>query len=234
MKTRNWGKVLNKYVYDNLAGETVIVFDEEGNEEVTSFAKKNERINKNNSTNNRKVIDKLARKQGLHEQLAVAHAIELISVSERENRFSSDNTHQWLDDNGKNDWEYWTTYIQDKNNTIWEATLNIANTSNGEKILYDIYPIKKAGQSVKSDTSSANSILPQNSKKSSGNAKYSLSPAELDKQYLQAVKNNDIETAQKIVDDVAKENGYTIKAYHGTLGRIEKQFKYFTAQAKVK
>ena len=38
------------------------------------------------------------------------------------------------DENGKNDWEYWTTYIQDKNNTIWEATLNIANTSNGKKI----------------------------------------------------------------------------------------------------
>lgn len=82
--------------------------------------------------------------------------------------------------------------------------------------MYDIYPIKKAGQSVKSDTSSANSILPQNYKKSSGNAKYSLSPAELDKQYLSAVKNNDTETAQRIVDDVAKENGYTIKAYHGT------------------
>ena len=34
---------------------------------------------------------------------------------------------------------------------------------------------KKAGQSVKSDTSSANSILSQNSEKSSCNAKYSLS-----------------------------------------------------------
>lgn len=60
-------------------------------------------------------------------------------------------------------------------------------------------------------------ILPQNSEKSSGNAKYSLSPAELDKQYLSAVKNNDIATAQKIVDDVAKENGYNSPVlYHGT------------------
>ena len=55
--------------------------------------------------------------------------------------------------NGKNDWQYWTTYIQDKNNTVWEATLNVAESANGVKYLYDISPIKKVGQSVKSDTS---------------------------------------------------------------------------------
>lgn len=38
----------------------------------------------------------------------------------------------------------------------------------------------------------------------------------IDNEYLEAVKNNDLETAQKLVDEVAKENGYTIKAYHGT------------------
>lgn len=55
--------------------------------------------------------------------------------------------------NGKNDWQYWTTYIQDKNNTVWEATLNVAESANGVKYLYDIDPIEKVGQSVKSDTS---------------------------------------------------------------------------------
>ncbi len=55
--------------------------------------------------------------------------------------------------NGKNDWQYWTTYIQDKNNTVWKATLNVAESANGVKYLYDIDPIKKVGQSVKSDTS---------------------------------------------------------------------------------
>ena len=58
-----------------------------------------------------------------------------------------------MDNDGKNPWDYWTTYIQDKNGTIWKANLNIANTANGEKILYDVDPIKKVGQSVKSDTS---------------------------------------------------------------------------------
>ena len=55
--------------------------------------------------------------------------------------------------NGKNDWQYWTTYIQDKNNTVWKATLNVAESANGVKYLYDINPIEKVGQSVKSDTS---------------------------------------------------------------------------------
>lgn len=40
--------------------------------------------------------------------------------------------------------------------------------------------------------------------------------ADIDNEYLEAVNNNDIETAQKLVDEAAKENGYTIKAYHGT------------------
>ena len=55
--------------------------------------------------------------------------------------------------NGKNDWQYWTTYIQDKNNTVWEATLNVAESANGVKYLYDIDPIEKVGQPVKSGTS---------------------------------------------------------------------------------
>ncbi|MGN0449428.1 MAG: hypothetical protein ACI4G0_03605 [Ruminococcus sp.] len=44
----------------------------------------------------------------------------------------------------------------------------------------------------------------------------------IDNEYLEAVKNNDIETAQKFVDEAAKENGYTIKAYHGTTNQQEK------------
>ena len=43
--------------------------------------------------------------------------------------------------------------------------LNIANSSNEEKILYDIYPIlNKARQSVTSDTSTATNRVAQNSK----------------------------------------------------------------------
>ncbi|MGN1329499.1 MAG: hypothetical protein ACI4V4_07345 [Eubacterium sp.] len=59
-------------------------------------------------------------------------------------------------------------------------------------------------------------ILPQNSEKSTENPKYSLS-VETETAYNEAVKNNDIATAQKIVDDIAKENGYNSPIlYHGT------------------
>ena len=44
--------------------------------------------------------------------------------------------------------------------------------------------------------------------------KYSLS-AETETKYAEAVKNKDMATAQKIVEETAKKAGYTIKAYHG-------------------
>ena len=48
-----------------------------------------------------------------------------------------------------------------------------------------------------------------------GTVKHS-SRRDLDKAYMDAVNKGDMETAQKMVDDTAKEAGYTIRAYHGT------------------
>ena len=52
---------------------------------------------------------------------------------------------------------------------------------------------------------------------------YSLSidPKKADEDYSFAVNSGDTETAQKMVDEKAKENGYTVKAYHGT-GRADR------------
>lgn len=61
--------------------------------------------------------------------------------------------HGWLDNNGANDWTKRIAYLQDKNNTVWEATLHIATSTDGVKYLYDISPIKKVGQSRGLDTS---------------------------------------------------------------------------------
>lgn len=139
VKPRYWGKVLNKYVYDNLAGKEITAFDENGNEEIISFAKEKERVTKDNSENSRRVIDKLARKRGMNEQLAVAHAVELISASKKIDLFSNESNHQWLDENG---WETRTVYIQNKKNKkVYSALLNIANAKDGRKILYDINKI---------------------------------------------------------------------------------------------
>ena len=40
-----------------------------------------------------------------------------------------------------------------------------------------------------------------------------------DEQYMSAVKNKDMEAAQKMVDEAAKSAGYTIRSYHGTLAK---------------
>ena len=92
-------------------------------------------------------------------------------LAEQANSQRSAYSHDWLDNYGKNDWEYWKAYIQDKGNTIWEAILNIATSANGEKILYDINPIKKMEQSVESDTSPSLNSIAENSEKSTENAK---------------------------------------------------------------
>ena len=71
---------------------------------------------------------------------------EIINSATFKGKEPANHTHDWLDNKGKNEWDVWTTYIQDKENTIWEAKLKVANTTNGEKILYDVYPIEKVGR----------------------------------------------------------------------------------------
>lgn len=94
--------------------------------------------------------------------------------------------------NGKNDWQYWTTYIQDKNNTVWEATLNVAESANGVKYLYDISPIKKVGQSVKSDTSTTGDIIAQNQTESQAQIRSStLSDRDVLRIAAQMAKNSE-------------------------------------------
>ena len=94
--------------------------------------------------------------------------------------------------NGKNDWQYWTTYIQDKNNTVWEATLNVTESANGVKCLYDISPIKKVGPPVKSGTSTTGNIVAQNQKESQAQIRSStLSDREVLRIVAQMAKNSE-------------------------------------------
>ena len=45
------------------------------------------------------------------------------------------------------------------------------------------------------------------------NNKFSI---DLDRSYLESVERGDMETAQRLVDEAAKNAGYTVKGYHGT------------------
>jgi len=147
-KPREWNKVLTEFVYDNLAGTEMTVRDENGNEEVISFAKRNERVQKDGATNSHKVIDKLARAKGNTNSLGIVHIDELLQTAEKF-ALNQDNSHQWLDKNG---WDIRKAYMQDRNGNIYETLLNISKSKDGRKILYALSNTKKVDDGVVSST----------------------------------------------------------------------------------
>ena len=94
-------------------------------------------------------------------QEAIALVDELVQASTYHGKEPATHPHDWVDDNGANDWDLWKTYIQDKQNTIWEASLRIANSANGDKILYDIFPIKMVEGAGTAATTTTNNNIAQ-------------------------------------------------------------------------
>ncbi len=94
-------------------------------------------------------------------QEAVVLADELIAASQYDAKESAHHKHDWLDNNGQNNWEKRTVRMQEKNKTAWVATLQIANSTDGRKILYDIDPIKKVAGARKSAPTTTNRNIPQ-------------------------------------------------------------------------
>lgn len=137
-----------------LGGQTITAYDPNGEAVDIRIAAPSEKF-RNRNGRRVPVTNDLARKNRdvKVKQESVVLADELIATSQYKRPRKAKYPHGWLDNNGKNDWQYWTTYIQDKNNTVWEATLNVAESANGVKYLYDIDPIEKVGQPVKSGTS---------------------------------------------------------------------------------
>ena len=137
-----------------LGGEAFTAYDGAGNAVDISIAKPEERFkNRNGKTKpvNKDLTTKYSGNETKQESVVLLN--ELIETANFDASKEPTYPHDWLDNNGKNEWDYWTTYVQGKNGTIWKATLNVANAADDRKILYDIGPIKKVGQSVKSDTS---------------------------------------------------------------------------------
>lgn len=160
-------EMVKEYVISELAGEHFIAYDNSNNAVDVRLATKGEKIKKKNG-NRKNVLREIYNKysKNIVKQEAVVLIDELIATARYDKPRKSNKAHDWLDNNGKNDWDYWNVYIQDKNKSVWEATLNIANTANGEKILYDIDPIEMVEQAIKSATSTTKAIIPQNGNKS--------------------------------------------------------------------
>ena len=139
VKPRDWGKVLNKYVYENLAGAELTMYDDSGTPETVYLAKETDRVRKDGAKNSHKVLDKLARYKGDNiRALATVHLAEALEASNNETS-TDEHSHQWMDENG---WTYRQVYLQERNGSIYEATLNIAN-GRDRRILYDINQIRK-------------------------------------------------------------------------------------------
>ena len=146
-----------------LGGQTITAYDPNGEAVDIRIAAPREKFRNRNGRKVPVTKDLSTKRNGTKvKQESVVLADELIATSRYEGQKKAGYPHDWLDNNGKNDWQYWTTYIQDKNNTVWKATLNVAESANGVKYLYDIDPIEKVGQSVKSDTSTTGDIVAQN------------------------------------------------------------------------
>lgn len=189
VKPRYWGKVLGKFVYENLAGTELRTFDENGNEQTVYLARENDRVRKDGTNNSHRVIDKLARYTGDNTRaLAVVHISELLATSEHENT-TDEHNHQWMDSRG---WEHRKTYVQDAAGNIYSATLNIAR-GNDRNILYDINNVRRidegsiAGGAVSSARRSGRDSLTSHNASSDGRIaqndrnvkkKFSLSPTE--------------------------------------------------------
>lgn len=107
------------------------------------IAKRNEKILNPNGRKQKVIKELYAKNNDLSvKQDAILLVDELVANAKYKASMPSTQSHGWLDNYGKNEWDYWTVYIQEKNGSVWEATLDIANTVDGEKILYDIDPIK--------------------------------------------------------------------------------------------
>lgn len=94
-------------------------------------------------------------------QEAIVLVNELIAASSFDKYEEAKHTHDWLDNDGKNPWDVWDIMMQEKNNSVWAATLKVANTTNGEKILYAISNIKKVEGPGTSGTTATNNNVPQ-------------------------------------------------------------------------
>ncbi len=156
-------EMVKLFVTNELAGNHFTAFDSSNYAVDMMIANKNDTIrNKNNKK--KQVISELYKKNNYLsiKQESVVLIDELIANAKYDSTKVPAYPHDWLDNYGKNNWEYWTVYMQEQNGTVWKATLNVANTAKGDKILYDIDPIKMVEGAVKSASNSTNTNVAQN------------------------------------------------------------------------
>ena len=136
-------EMLKEYVKE-LGGQPLTAYDSNGNKIEIIISRPGARFRNKQGKRVPATKDLLGKQLNTKvKQESIALVDELVLTAKYDSSASPKYSHGWLDGYGKNDWEYWRTHVKDKNGDVWEATLNIANTARGEKVLYDIGPIKK-------------------------------------------------------------------------------------------
>lgn len=159
-----------------LGGQSFIAYDPNGKVVNVRVAEPKETfINRNGKRVpvNRDLVTK-NRNTGI-KQDAVVLIDEMIATASFDNSRPSAYSHGWLDNHGRNNWQYWDTYIQDKENAVWKATLNIATSQDGTHVLYDVDPIRMVERPVKSGTTSTKNSISTSGEKV--NEKFQLKSA---------------------------------------------------------
>lgn len=134
VKQNRWGEVLGNYVYQKLAGRELTLYDENGNTETVYLARENDRVKKDGAKNSHPVLGELAGYGGKKARAKAIIQIDEVLATSKHKETTDEHSHQWLDENG---WEKRTTYLQDLDGNIYEATLNIAD-GRDRRILYDV------------------------------------------------------------------------------------------------
>lgn len=242
VRQRDWGKTLGTYVYENMAGAELTMFDEDGNPEVVYLARENDRVKKDGAKNSHKVLDKLAGYRGDTIRAKAIVQLDEVLETSRSKETTEDHSHQWLDAHG---WIIRNAYLQDESGNIYEATLNIANGKD-RKILYEVNrvhqidKIKSPGEHTVTDngqrfryqkpgTGGAQSETKDNINENAANVKehFSISEDSDGRQLTEAQR--EFFKDSKAVD----EKGRLLTLYHGTgakftvfdKGRIEQNFQ---------
>ena len=187
----------------SIGGREFIAYDNKDNPVPVIVAKYTQKYVNKNGSKTRVNNDLMGYLKNEVKQEATVLIDELVATAKYSNSEKAKYPHGWVDNNGKNDWDYWKVIIQEKNKTVWEATLNIANTTNGEKILYDIYPIEMVEGAETSATTTTNKNIPQTSDGVKGENKKSISGtrlSEVDNSPVgESVDSSSEETSQKFI-----------------------------------
>ena len=133
-KIRKNTKAYIDFIRNNLIKQKITVYDSNGEPEIIEFAKTNERVQKDGTSNFRRVLGELERAHGDVKKLTITNAEEVAEISEIKNH-STENSHQWLDQNG---WDERWSYVMTQDGMIYPIILHIAKTRDGRNLLYSV------------------------------------------------------------------------------------------------